>query len=480
MKEMSLTESWVRLAVCIAVGAVMWFWPQPSSFMMAEPEADFSLAWQLASVFIAVIVSFILRPFPMGVTVILGFIVLILTQTVTIKQALAGYGDSTVWLVVAAFFLAGGVVNTGLGRRVALTLVTRLGQSSLGLAYAVCGAELLLGPIIPSNTVRGGGILAPIVRSLAESLDSRPHQQPEAIGRYLVSVGAHANLITASMFLTGMAANSLVSKAAADIVGVEFGWGRWALGAIVPGLLALLLLPWLLRWLVRPTLTGTAVAQETARKELQQLGAWSSAEIVVAVTMAVLLVLWMTKPLHGLHNTLVAWIGIAVLLVTKTQSWDNVISNKGAWDTFIWLGGLLAMANLLKEFGFVDWVASGAGGLVQGLPALAVVVILAMIYYYSMYSFSMLTAHISAMVAAFLLVADASGAPPILAVALMAYFSNLCASTTNYSTGPVVIYFGMGYVPAPLWFRTGFVVSLFHMLIWLTVGLLWWKFLGWW
>ena len=172
--------------------------------------------------------------------------------------------------------------------------------------------------------------------------------------------------------------------------------------------------------------------------------------------------------------------GIAVLLVTKTQSWDNVISNKGAWDTFIWLGGLLAMANLLKEFGFVDWVASGAGGLVQGLPALAVVVILAMIYYYSMYSFSMLTAHISAMVAAFLLVADASGAPPILAVALMAYFSNLCASTTNYSTGPVVIYFGMGYVPAPLWFRTGFVVSLFHMLIWLTVGLLWWKFLGWW
>ena len=412
MKEMSLKESWTRLAVCVLVGLVMWFWPQPSTLGMAEPEADFSIAWHLASVFIAVIVSFILRPFPMGVTVILGFIVLVVTRTISIKEALSGYADTTVWLVVAAFFLAGGVVNTGLGRRIALLLVTRLGHSAVGLAYAICGAELLLGPIIPSNTVRGGGILAPIVRSLAESLDSRPDHQPETIGRYLVSVGAHANLITASMFLTGMAANPLVAKAAASIVDVEFGWGRWALGAIVPGLLALLLLPWLMRLLVRPTLASTSVAQRKAREELQEMGDWTRAEIVVAFTMSMLLLLWMTKPFHGMHSTLVAWIGIAVLLLTKTQTWDNVVSNKGAWDTFIWLGGLLAMANLLKDYGFVAWIASGASGLVSGLPAIAVVVILALIYYYSMYSFSMLTAHISAMVAAFLIVASSAGAPP--------------------------------------------------------------------
>ncbi len=92
----------------------------------------------------------------------------------------------------------------------------------------------------------------------------------------------------------------------------------------------------------------------------------------------------------------------------------------------------------------------------------------------------MLTAHISAMVAAFFGVALAAGAPPLLPVALLAYFSCLCACTTNYSTGPVVIYFGLGYVPVSKWFSIGFLISLYHLVIWMGLGLGWWKLLGWW
>ena len=34
----------------------------------------------------------------------------------------------------------------------------------------------------------------------------------------------------------------------------------------------------------------------------------------------------------------------------------------------------------------------------------------------------------------------------MLTVAIFVYFSNLCGCTTNYSTGPVIIYFGLDYV----------------------------------
>ena len=117
---------------------------------------------------------------------------------------------------------------------------------------------------------------------------------------------------------------------------------------------------------------------------------------------------------------------------------------------------------------------------VAGLDSLTLVIVLALIYFYSMYAFSMLTAHISAMVAAFFAVAAATGAPPLLTVALLAYFSNLCACTTNYSSGPIIIYFGLGYVRSGSWFRIGAAVSSFHIVIGLGVGLLWWKVLGWW
>ena len=45
------------------------------------------------------------------------------------------------------------------------------------------------------------------------------------------------------MFLTGMAANPLVSEAAKEVLGIPFDWGAWALGGLVPGLIGLALLP---------------------------------------------------------------------------------------------------------------------------------------------------------------------------------------------------------------------------------------------
>jgi DASS family divalent anion:Na+ symporter len=143
---------------------------------------------------------------------------------------------------------------------------------------------------------------------------------------------------------------------------------------------------------------------------------------------------------------------------------------------------MVSMAGALKATGFIAWFAGAMQGQVEaaGMGMLATAVVLALVYFYSMYGFSMLTGHITAMVAAFLAVALALGVPGMLMVALLAYFSNLCGCLTNYSTGPVVIYSGFGYVPVGRWFKVGLVVSIFHLAVWLGVGLPYWKWLGWW
>ncbi|MEO2006753.1 MAG: DASS family sodium-coupled anion symporter, partial [Candidatus Poribacteria bacterium] len=322
--------------------------------------------------------------------------------------------------------------------------------------------------------------VGPIVRSLAEALDSRPDHKPERAGRYLVQLGAHANLIAAAMFLTGMGANPLVAKAAGDIFGIELTWGRWALGAIVPGLLGLALLPLLMRFLTKPSMTDVGAARAAARDRLAEMGPWSGREKGVAAVFVVMLAMWIANPLHGLGTTPVAWLGVCALLFTGLEDWENVTANKSAWDTMVWLGGLLTLATLLRDLGLVDWFAGLSAELAAGRDGVVVMVALALIYFYSMYGFSMLTGHITAMVAAFFAVCLAAGAPPQASVALLAYFSSLCGCLTNYSTGPFVIYFGFGYVPAKQWFRNGFVMSLYHCGLWLTVGMAWWKVLGWW
>lgn len=200
----------------------------------------------------------------------------------------------------------------------------------------------------------------------------------------------------------------------------------------------------------------------------------------MAVLGVALVVLWATSSWHGMGTTLVAVLGLCVLLILGTETWEGVLKNQGAWDSLIWVGGVLTLANKLRDLGIIGWFAQNIHTAVLPLPALAVLVILALTYFYSMYAFAMLTAHIAAMVAAFLVIARAAGIPALVAVPIMAYFSNLCACVTPYSSGPVIIYFGNGYVSSPKWFGVGFIVSLTHIVIWLGVGSLWWHILGWW
>ena len=254
----------------------------------------------------------------------------------------------------------------------------------------------------------------------------------------------------------------------------------WVKGSIVPGLASLLLLPWFLFKLVKPELKDARAAQAKAKEQLSEMGAWTRCEKIMLGVFILLLVLWASGKVHGMHTGVVALIGVLILLLTGTEKWNDVTANKEAWDAMIWLGGMVSMAGLLKEHGFIAWFAGAMEGQITGMGALATALILAAVYFYSMYSFSMLTGHITAMVAAFLALALAVEVPGMLMVALLAYFSNLCGCLTNYSTGPVVIYSGFGYVPVARWFKIGFIVSLFHLVVWLGVGLPYWKLLGWW
>lgn len=80
----------------------------------------------------------------------------------------------------------------------------------------------------------------------------------------------------------------------------------------------------------------------------------------------------------------------------------------------------------------------------------------------------------------FLVVLTAAGTPPLLAAFVLAYASNLCAGLTHYGTTPAPIYFAAGYVTQRTWWRLGLVVSIVNLTIWLTIGLLWWRLLGYW
>ena len=463
-------HSW-RWAVPLAVAAAIWL----------LPHGGFSARhWGLLSLFAATVCALITRPLPSGAVVVVALTCGTLLGVFTIQTALSGFANVTVWLIVAAFMFARGFVQTRLGERIAYTIVERLGASPLRLGYSIVIADLVMAPLTPSNTARAGGILFPVALNIARAFGSEPGATASRMGAFLMKTLYQGDLVVSAMFLTATAPNPLVAGFARQASGTEVSWVMWAVAASVPGSIALLVVPYVVYRLCPPSVQDTGAARALAAERLQGMGPVGRAERVRLLVFTVVLVLWLSSEWHGLSATAVAWLGLAVLLLARVLTWQDVLDEKGAWDALIWFGGLMMLAAQLDEAGFPKAFATAAAGLVGGWRWWWGLTALLLLYLYSHYAFASLVAHVTAMFPAFFAVAIGLGAPPLLAALAFGFFSSLNAAITHYGTGPAPIIFGAGYLTQPQWWRIGFVLSLVHVAIWLPIGFAWWRALGLW
>lgn len=460
----------VPLLFVATLGTVIWFLP--------VPEGVTREAWHLLAIFVATVAGFIVKPLPMGAVAIIGIMLTSLTGTLSLGNALSGFGNSVIWLIGAAFFISRAVIKTGLGARLAYHLMRLLGKRTLGLSYGLGIADLLLAPAMPSNTARQGGIIMPLIRSVAEVYDSSPAKGTERrIGSFLMMSAFQVNIITSAMFMTAMAANPLAAKLAGE-AGVNISWGTWFLAALAPGLISLVVLPLFVYKCYAPEIKETPEARELAEGKLRQMGAMSAGEWITAGVILLLLVLWIGGQAWSIDATTAAFVGLAVLLLSGVLTWEDMLNEKGAWDTIVWFAALVMMATQLNALGFIPWFGKTMAGQVSHLEWSTAFLILALVYFYSHYMFASQTAHISAMYAPFLAIALTVGTPPVLAAMVLAFFSNLFSSLTHYANGPAPVVFGTGYVTMGTWWGMGFVISVVNILIWVGVGSVWWKLIG--
>jgi len=437
-------------------------------------------AWRLLAIFVGTILGLMLQPLPLGAMALVGLAAAGLTGALPAGQVFAGYAEPLVWMVLAAFCISRGMTKTGLGRRVALLFIRALGHTSLGLGYSVVASDAVLGMVIPSNGARAGGIVFPIVKSLAEAYESRPGPTAARLGAFLMLMVYHCDVIVSAMFFTGNASNPLIASLALQVTGIEISYGRWALGAIAPALVSMLVVPLFLYRTEPPSVKHTPAAAELAAAELRKLGPIARPEQVMLGVFAFITFLWMTQSWNNIDYAITALAGLTILLIGGVLTWDDVLAERNGWDVFVWYGAIYQMARALTEAGVTRVLAQAVGQLISGTIWWAALLVLVFTYVYAHYAFATITAHVSAFYAAFLLVIIAAGAPPYLAVLSMSYVSSLGASLTHYGTTTSPIFFGAGYTTQGAWWRIGLLVATINTLVWLAVGALWWKLLGWW
>ena len=459
-------------------------------FLIPAPEGLSLIAWRLLGIYIATIVGLVIKPY--GEPVILLAAVAASAATigntagaeklVKVGQTLSGYQSGTTWLIFTAFTLSSAFVITGLGKRIAYYMIGWIGNTTLRLGYVTVFLDLILSPATPSNTARAGGIVFPIINSVAVALGSDPEKSPKLAGRYLLLNVYMTVKTTSYLFLTAMAPNALALSIMEPVLGFKVNWIEWFLAASVPGLLCLFVIPLICYFIAKPELKHVD-NKNIAKKGLEELGPMSMREKSLAVLFVLALFGWICADFLGVNSTTVALITMVLCIVLNIVSWDDVRKNKAGWDTLIWYGGIIGMSKILENAKFFEWLADTLNKHLDfgdhGMLALVVILILSVSV---RYLFASGGAYVAAMIPVFATVGKVAGAPVELLTLGLLFANSYGGSVTHYGGGPGPITFGAGYNDIKSWWTAGFIIAFGSLLVHTTIGFGWWNFLmsmGW-
>ncbi|OCG19713.1 MULTISPECIES: DASS family sodium-coupled anion symporter [unclassified Gilliamella] len=474
---------WLPFIIIAAISAILWLFISPPQGISQE-------GWQTSIIFIATIACIVAEIMPIGAIGLLAitvFAVLRPTGAESAKNAievsLSELNSGLIWLIVIAFMIARGFIKTGLSKRIAYYLVKILGKNTLGLAYGLAVTDMALAPAIPSTTARAGGVIYPIAEALAINFNSSPKDESRnRIGTFLMLTISHINDITSAMFLTAFTGNLLAAKLVTKSLDITLGWGQWFIVAIVPCLVSFIIIPLVIYFLTNPELKKTPEAPKLAAEELKKMGSITVKEIIMGGTVILLLALWIFGKNFNIDSTTTAFIGLTILLLTGVLSWDDIKSEKAAWDTLIWFAALLMIAGQVNKLGVTKWLGDTIGSAVQGYLGesswLLVLIVLCVAYVYLHYLFASGNAHIAALFPVFLSIAIALGVPTFIAIFALVICTNYFGSITQFANARNPLLFAEGFVPVKTWWKVGFICSIINLAILFTVGILWWKIIG--
>jgi L-tartrate/succinate antiporter len=462
-----MTIQW-RAILPLFLGAVVWAIPVPAGLT--------NNAWAYFALCIAVITALITEPIPgpvaglLGITAAAALNLVAANPDASIRWALSGFSNGTVWLIFVAFMFGLGYEKTGLGQRIALNLVRLLGRRTIGLGYAIACADLILAPFMPSNTARSGGTIFPIIRSIPPLYGSSPGAGAHGIGGYIMWTAFAAQAITSSMFLTGNAANIFAVSVMKDTAKINLSWSDWAIGFMPVGLSLFIALPLLAFIVYRPEVKASEEVPRWAGQELAKMGMIARQEVIMAAIAISALALWMSAS-ERLNPTTVALIAFGLMILNRLIEWQDVLAYQEAWKVLIWMATLITLADGLNRVGFLNWFAAGVGCACAGIPAKLALVIFIVVFFASHYMFASLTAHATALFAVFLAAGTAVPGMPVRPFALtLCYTLGLMGVLTPYATGPAPIYFGSGYITKRQFWLLGTLFGVIYLVVLLTIG----------
>lgn len=382
-KETKPKIKWKSLLLSIIVLVVILLLPIPEGLPIAGKRALAVLAfaillWVTEAVTYPVSAAFTisLLTILLGISPSLDGSGGLLGTKLSLEWALSGFSSAAVALVAGALFLSAAMQETGLDRRLALVVLSKVGSTIKGILLGVILVGILLALLIPSPTARVGAMI-PIILGMMTAFQLPKNSKLAAL---LILATAH----TATIWSIG-----IKTATAQNMVGLNFieksfpqnvSWLQWFLAAAPWSLLMSIILYFVLLIFIRPDSKSIASGKDVVRKQLKEIGPITGAQIRLLILSFLALILWATEDsMHPFDSTTIILIVVALMLapVIGVLSWGNV-EKLIPWGTIILFAAGISLGTVLLETNAATWLAKSffqTFGL-EKLPILFIVAIL--------------------------------------------------------------------------------------------------------
>ncbi|MBF6625683.1 DASS family sodium-coupled anion symporter [Aerococcaceae bacterium zg-BR9] len=435
------------IGICLSIISflILFFMPLPNGM---TTEGQKSLA-----IFVSALILWVTKPIPIYQTSIIAILLLPLIGAVeNQKVAFGTLGFDIIWLMVAAFVLTSAMSETNLGKRLALTLVTKFGKSKVRTLAVFVIVNFLLAFFVPSTTARAS-LIVPIALVLLEVYQAVPGQSK--YGKLMMLQGVQNNAFATSMVMTATSAQVIAVGFINEQAGGHIGYMDWLIGSIPQAFLTAIFM-----FLIGLKIfhiaekngdDANAIIQEKLKLQLNTLGKLSSAEKRVGIIFLITLFLWATGDFQeawfgfeiSTEQTAVLSMLLCLLPKVGVLTWKQA---KIKWDLMLFSAGAYAVGNAFNDSGGASWLiehlvdAIGLDKLNHGLVA----IILIFITVFSHLLFTSKTVRTTILIPAIITIATTLGMDPV-SLALACSFGIASTITLPPHSKVNTLYFGTGY-----------------------------------
>jgi len=394
--------------------------------------------------------------------------------------ALGGFMTGGWLIVVAALLLAAAFETTGLGQRMGLVILTRVGSKPRQVKFGVLATAYLLSLFIPAQTANAALMTAVglgLIRAF--NLDLRGN-----FAKGIMLIVAFSTCIAGVGVLTSGAPPIQTAEFIRQATGRTITWSEW-LGYGMPFAMVLGLMLFTLVEILFPVKnTEIAGGKELIQEEMRKLGSISAPERNLLIIMLCTIFLWATNNvLHKIDSSSVALMAVVTMFLpgVGVARWQ-ALSDKVSWGTLMLFGAAISIGQAMLKTGAAAWVAKStliSVGM-NSWSLMAVVFVAGSFFALMSLAFSARTAAVSALVP--MVIAFAQSVPemgvPAWGLTLVLFYAIQFSAVLPVNTPMAVIAYTSNTFTSKDMIRVGIPLTLGSVVMMVLFALTYWKWVG--